>query len=252
MDSHDDKIMGLWMSKLRRIRLGCPDEKQDRTITIDMMTSVYDLYPYVYSTYKASKHAQPPVPDIAKKVYLHCCNIENIEADCIVNAAHTTLQPGGGVCGAIFEKGGKQLKQQVKGLKAINPGAVCVTTGGGDLRVKYVIHAVGPDRSSRLTQRVLNYERQQLASAYGNSLVACVDRGCKSIAFPRISTGIFGFPLKEAYTIAMATIRTFLSNLRVSSGVTAVIIVAYTSDEYKDMLPHVLDFFRPYNGAPLA
>lgn len=249
MDSAE-AIMGQWMSNLRRIRLGCPDEMQDRTVTIDMMTSVYDLYPYVYSSYKPSKHVRAPVPDIAKKVYLHCCNIENIEADCIVNAANASLQPGSGVCGAIFRKGGPELTKQVKGLGSIEPGEVYVTKGAGDLKVKYVIHAVGPDRSSKRNSPVLDFERQQLSSAYANSLRACTDKGCGSIAFPSISTGIFNFPTKEAYPIAMTTIRAFLSNARASRGVTAVIIVAYTSNDYKEMLPHVLDLFRPYDGAP--
>jgi len=246
----DDADMGQYTSSLRRIRLGCPDERVDRTITLDMLTSVYDLYPYVYSRFPLHERSPKPDVNIAKKVYLHCCNIENLEVDCIVNAANASLQPGAGVCDAIFAKGGQELRDQVKGKGLISGVHVCVTKGGGNLHVRHVIHAVGPDCRKTSTGRgyqPTSKEKGELYDLYVSCMAQCIVHGDKQIAFPPISTGFYKYPKRLALMVALQAIR---SELIKYAEPQAVILVAYTKTDYDKMLPLVISFCRPYSGAP--
>jgi O-acetyl-ADP-ribose deacetylase len=122
------------------------------------------------------------------------------DVDAVVNAANARLAPGGGVAGAIHRAAGPGLAEEAVPLGPIEPGEA-VITGAHGLPNRYVIHTLGPvygqDRP----------EAELLARCYRNSLALADDNGVASIAFPAISTGIFGYPAEEAAEVALQTVR---------------------------------------------
>ena len=135
-------------------------------------------------------------------------DITKMKVDAIVNAANTDLQMGGGVCGAIFKAAGAaQLQAACDKLAPIKTGEAVITPGF-NLPAKFVIHAAGP------VYRYQNAEQSEklLRSAYMESLRLAIENNCESIAFPLISSGIYGYPKDEALQVATATIQDFLIN----------------------------------------
>ena len=134
-------------------------------------------------------------------------DITKMKVDVIVTAANTDLAMGGGVCGAIFEAAGiRELTEACQRLAPIQTGEAVITPGFA-LPAKYIIHAAGPVfRHDRAAQ-----SEQWLRSAFFNALQLAVSHRCKSIAFPLISSGIYGYPKDEALRVATAVIRDFLS-----------------------------------------
>ena len=133
-------------------------------------------------------------------------DITKMKVDAIVNAANTDLQMGCGVCGAIFKAAGAtQLQAACDKLAQINTGEAVITPGFG-LPAKFIIHAAGP------VYRQWNKEQneQHLRAAYTNSLKRAVENKCESIAFPLISSGIYGYPKDEAFQVATSAIHDFL------------------------------------------
>ena len=122
------------------------------------------------------------------------------DVDAVVNAANARLAPGGGVAGAIHRAAGSGLAEEAVPLGPIEPGEA-VITGAHELPNRYVVHTLGPvygqDRP----------EAELLARCYRNSLALAEDNGVASIAFPAISTGIFGYPAEEAAEVALQTVR---------------------------------------------
>ena len=132
-------------------------------------------------------------------------DITKMKVDAIVNAANTELRMGGGVCGAIFQAAGViELQEACKKIGEC-PTGQAVITDGFKFHAKYIIHTPGP-----IWQGGSKKEAQLLKAAYENSLTLAVQHKCKSIAFPLISTGIYGYPKKEALQIAVSTISSFL------------------------------------------
>lgn len=131
-------------------------------------------------------------------------DITTLDADAIVNAANNELLPGGGVCGAIFRAAGPALKEACKQVGYCATGHA-VLTSGGNLRARYVIHAVGP-----VWEGGQNKEEQLLAGAYRNSLKLASVHQLQSVAFPNISTGIYGYPKEQAARVAIRTVLEFL------------------------------------------
>jgi O-acetyl-ADP-ribose deacetylase (regulator of RNase III) len=133
-------------------------------------------------------------------------DITTLDVDAIVNAAHETLHKGGGVCGAIHSAAGPELERECRAKypEGCKPGDAKITAGY-NLPARHVIHAVGPRWRDGTSG-----EENLLASAYRQSLEVLVENGLKSIAFPAISTGIFGFPADHAALIAVETVRVFL------------------------------------------
>ena len=132
------------------------------------------------------------------------------EIDAIVNAANSTLLGGGGVDGAIHSRGGPKILEECKQLRTKEwpdglPTGNTVITTGGSLRAKYVIHAVGP-----IWRGGLYEEAKLLRRAYWNSLKLAVANGLKTVAFPSISTGAYGYPTEEASRVALGAVRDFL------------------------------------------
>ncbi|HSA58393.1 MAG TPA: O-acetyl-ADP-ribose deacetylase [bacterium] len=131
-------------------------------------------------------------------------DITRQQVDAIVNAANAELAGGGGVDGAIHRAGGPEIMGELSRRYTGCPTGSAVITGAGRLSAKYVIHAVGPmwfDGSQN--------EPELLASAYRTSLRLAADHGCRSVALPSISTGIYGFPLELAAPIALETAAAF-------------------------------------------
>jgi O-acetyl-ADP-ribose deacetylase (regulator of RNase III) len=128
-------------------------------------------------------------------------DITTLDVDAIVNAANEGLLPGGGVCGAIHRAAGPELARACARVAPCPTGEARITPGF-DLRARYVIHAVGP-----VWRGGHSGEAALLASAYRASLALAHEYAMASIAFPAISTGIYGYPLEAATQIAVATVR---------------------------------------------
>lgn len=131
-------------------------------------------------------------------------DITREETEAIVDAANSRLAGGGGVDGAIHRAGGPEIMKELKKEYSGCPTGNAVITGGAKLKAKYVIHAVGPVYSGSQKDADL------LASAYRRSLELCSEHHIKSVAFPSISTGAYGYPLEEAAPIAVKTVADYL------------------------------------------
>jgi O-acetyl-ADP-ribose deacetylase (regulator of RNase III) len=131
-------------------------------------------------------------------------DITEMQTDAIINAANSQLVLGGGVAGAIRKKGGPKIQQECNKIGGTFVGGAVITTGG-NLKAKYVIHAVGPRMGE-------GNEDEKLKNATLNSLKVADDNNLKSIAFPAISTGIFGFPIQRCADIMLKTAIDYLKS----------------------------------------
>jgi O-acetyl-ADP-ribose deacetylase len=151
-------------------------------------------------------------------------DITKLEVDAIVNAANTTLLGGGGVDGAIHRAAGPELLAECRALGGCRPGEAKMTRGYR-LPARFVIHTVGP-----IWRGGKNDEARILANCYHNSLQLAVENEIKTMAFPAISCGAYGYPIEEAAHIAFKTTREFLA---VSDEIERVIFVVWDEDVYE-------------------
>lgn len=167
-------------------------------------------------------------------------DITDQAVDAIVNAANSTLLGGGGVDGAIHRRGGPTILEECRELRRTRypdglPTGEAVLTGAGDLPARHVIHTVGP-----IWRGGNAGEPELLAAAYRNSLALAREAGLRSIAFPSISTGAYGFPTDRAAPIALGTVRDFLREHQ--RPITTVRFVLFSADDlaiYRAALDHV-------------
>ena len=154
-------------------------------------------------------------------------DITKIEVDAIVNAANTSLLGGGGVDGAIHRAGGSAILEACQKIRNQQGGCKvgeAVITTGGNLPAKFVIHTVGPVWNGGKSN-----EEQLLSSAYKNSLNIALNNQIQTIAFPNISTGIYGFPKVKAAQIAIKTVGEFLATTNV---IRKVLFVCFDDENY--------------------
>lgn len=134
-------------------------------------------------------------------------DITTMHVDCIVNAANSSLLAGGGVCGAIFKAAGYfELTEECRKIGHCKTGSAVITKACNLKSIKYIIHAVGPIYNSNDTERV----SKDLYKCYKKSLELMLDNDCYSIAFPLISSGIYGYPIEDAWKIALNACNAFL------------------------------------------
>ncbi|MBF0623271.1 MAG: O-acetyl-ADP-ribose deacetylase [Magnetococcales bacterium] len=154
-------------------------------------------------------------------------DITRLTVDAIVNAANSTLLGGGGVDGAIHRAGGPAILEACRALRRERlpdglPTGQAVATTGGKLPARHVIHTVGPVHGQDQEPAAL------LAASYRNSLLCALELGAKSIAFPGISTGVYGYPKAEAARVAVASLRRTLAGLT-GPGPERILLVAFSA-----------------------
>jgi len=155
-------------------------------------------------------------------------DITQMKTDAIVNAANTSLMGGGGVDGAIHRAGGPAILEECKKIVARQGGCStgqAVLTTGGKLAARFVIHTAGP-----VWEGGKNKEAEKLADCYRNSLQLAVSNNIQTIAFPNISTGVYGYPKKEAAEIAINTIKHFLEQ---NTSIKKVCFVCFDEENYR-------------------
>ncbi len=149
-------------------------------------------------------------------------DITEMQTDAIVNAANARLILGGGVAGAIKRKGGHQIQQECNKIGRTYVGGAVITTAG-NLKAKHVIHAVGPRMGE-------GNENQKLKNATLSSLKVADENNLKSISFPAISAGIFGFPIESCAEIML---KTTIDYLKGQTGLEKVVFCLFGRDSYQ-------------------
>lgn len=161
-------------------------------------------------------------------------DITKQQCDAIVNAANSTLLGGGGVDGAIHDAAGPQLLEECRQLHGCNTGEAKITKGY-QLPARFVIHTVGP-----IWHGGTRGEDELLANCYRNSLALAEQHGVRTIAFPAISTGIYGFPRERAADIALREVKLFLEMNR---SMEKILLVCFAEDSYQCHLQAMKKYF---------
>lgn len=164
------------------------------------------------------------------KIELHKGDITKLNFDAIVNAANTSLLGGGGVDGAIHRAAGPGLLEFNRKLGGCQTGEAKISPGF-NLPAKFIIHTVGP-----VWNGGNNNEDNLLANCYKNSLKLAIENKIKTIAFPAISTGVYGYPLERATKIAISEVKKFLEKNELIEKVTFVCFDEETFQVYKKFL----------------
>ena len=146
------------------------------------------------------------------------------QTDAIVNAANSRLAGGGGVDGAIHRAGGPAIAEECRRIGGCPTGSAVITSGG-NLKARYVIHAVGP-----VYRDGKHGEEHLLSGAYKTSLDLAVKQKLKSIAFPSISTGIYGYPIDQAASIALTAVLEFV---KTNTGLSLIRFVLFSDSDLK-------------------
>ena len=163
--------------------------------------------------------------EILEKIEAQQGDITRLAVDAIVNAANTKLLGGGGVDGAIHRAAGPQLLEECRTIGGCPTGEARITRGY-NLPARYVIHTVGPVYSESKRDPI------DLRNSFRNSLRLADENKLKSIAFPAVSAGIFGYPIESAAEIAMTTIRDYLDNEKEKGSIKLVRLVLFSVEDF--------------------
>ena len=164
-------------------------------------------------------------------------DITQVAADALVNAANSALAGGGGVDGAIHRAGGPSILAECRQIGGCPTGSA-VLTGAGRLPARFVIHAVAPVYHGQARDRDL------LASAYAASLRLADEAGLRSLAFPSLGTGVYGYPIDAAAPVAVETVA---AHIAAGTGLTQVIFVLHSAEDYT-VYARVFDEFAAAGG----
>jgi O-acetyl-ADP-ribose deacetylase (regulator of RNase III) len=169
------------------------------------------------------------------RVVVKVGDITKEAVDAIVNAANGTLMGGGGVDGAIHRAGGREILEECREIRRVKfpdglPTGQAVMTTAGRMPAKHVIHTVGPVYGSGGEAK-----SQLLAACYANSLALAVENGLHTIAFPAVSTGVYGYPLDEAAVVSSTTIEQFLQAER---SIEQVRLIFFSSGDAEVFVTH--------------
>src|ERR1041385_3216891 len=158
-------------------------------------------------------------------------NITKLDVDAIVNAANTSLLGGGGVDGAIHRAAGRELLEECRKLNGCKTGEAKITKGYS-LPARYVIHTVGP-----IWEGGIKREDELLSGCYRNSLKLALERDCRTVAFPSISTGAYRFPLDRAARIALRETQFFIESNPSLQEIIFVCFDQFTFETYRALVP---------------
>ena len=175
------------------------------------------------------------------KIRLAKGDIAEQSTDAVVNAANPSLMGGGGVDGAIHRRGGQRILQECKKIRETAwpnglPTGKAVMTSGGNLQARYVIHTVGP-----VWHGGKQSEQALLAEAYKNTLTLAVSKGLKTVAFPSISTGAYGYPIEKASKTALEAVKEFLQEEDKLEEVLFVLFTQSDLETYEETARKVFD-----------
>jgi O-acetyl-ADP-ribose deacetylase len=213
----------------------------ERIITLPFQIRRAKIKPVAHSSRYRGKRAM--------KVTIHQSALELVEGDitlqdtdAIVNAANSSLLGGGGVDGAIHRAGGPQILEECKLVGSCPTGEARITSGGR-LKAPYVIHAVGP-----VYKNGRQHEPELLARAYRSSLELASRYKIRSVAFPSISTGAYGYPMEAAARIALTTVRRYLEGHPEIQRVRFVLFGTMAYEIYRRVMASMKEENRPKKG----
>ncbi|PWN23984.1 A1pp-domain-containing protein [Microstroma glucosiphilum] len=189
----------------------------------------------------AAGKSQQAFAGLADRIGLWQGDITKLDVGAIVNAANTSLLGGGGVDGAIHRAAGKDLLAECRTLNGCETGEAKLTRGY-NLPAPYIIHTVGPVYAKTKVEA----SREKLAGAYRNSLLRAAEKGgeIKTVAFPSISTGVYGYPIEDATRVALETVGQFLQS-EDGAGLERVIFCTFSKADYEVYERGVPDYFPP-------
>ncbi|SPO48654.1 related to LRP16 protein [Moesziomyces antarcticus] len=210
------------------------------------MTTALSSIPTLASLY-TSTLSRPAASSLASSIYpfssllsIHCGDITTLGVDAIVNAANTSLLGGGGVDGAIHRAAGPSLLAECRKLNGCKTGEAKLTAAY-DLPAKHVIHTVGPVYSSHSPAEA----ETLLRNAYNNSLEECRKAGGRSIAFPSISTGVYGYPFDKAAAAALDQIGQWLEHDNNHKSIDRIVLCCFSEKDYSKYVDLAPSYFPP-------